>query len=288
MIAFLLITSLSSGQIQKETVNGWYIVDTLNVWEASSQIHTFGGIWEDSSGDNYQIFRLKTYDAGKPSYGEFEKRIPKIKTPKGFIWFSGLVAAFPRESYLRYMFFIGDSSGMYKMEQPYQFNGNDSFILTPWEGYFRTALPDSIDRIRIRLYPAPYSNNLVRIMEIGFDYLRGVKENGDYFLIDPFEDTTIVGVEDEPSIPKGFTLSQNYPNPFNPQTKIRFELSSTKFVKLQVFDILGKEITTLVNEDKYSGTYEVVFDASHLPSGIYIYHLMIDTYTISRKMTYLK
>ena len=71
--------------IQTETVNGWYIVDTLNVWEASSRITTSGGVPQGqfADGDKYQIFRLKTYDAGKPSYVEFEKRIPKIITPIG-------------------------------------------------------------------------------------------------------------------------------------------------------------------------------------------------------------
>ena len=80
LVAFFFATSLSFGQIQKESVNGWYISDTLNVWEASSRIITHGGVPQGqfAKGDNYQIFRLVTYDAGKPSYVEFEKKIPKI------------------------------------------------------------------------------------------------------------------------------------------------------------------------------------------------------------------
>ena len=74
--------------------------------------------------------------------------------------------------------------------------------------------------------------------------------------------------------PKGFKLYQNYPNPFNPLTKIRFELPKSSFVKLIVYNILGKEIGTLVNEKLKAGSYEVSWDGSRLPSGIYFYRLM--------------
>ncbi len=285
LVAFLFVTT-SFGQIQKETVNGWYIVDTLNVWEASSRINIFGGVPQGhfADGDNYQIFRLKTYDAGKPSYVEFERKIPKTKTPIGFIWFSGLVKVSPEAGYARYLFSIGNSSGWYDMEQPYQFRGGEPFVLIESEGYFRTAVPDSIDRIRIRVYPAPYSGNVVRFMELGFDFLRGIKENGDYFLLDPFEDTTVVGVEDEPSLPKSFHLSQNYPNPFNPQTSIRYTVLSSKYVNLTVYNVLGQKVKTLVDEEKFPGEYTISFDGSNLSSGIYFYRLTAGQYTETKKM----
>jgi hypothetical protein len=108
------------------------------------------------------------------------------------------------------------------------------------------------------------------------------------YILEAFEDTTIVGIENEPTVPSSFKLYQNYPNPFNPETKIRFELSSTKFVKLQVFDALGCEIVTLVNEEKLPGIYEVKFDASRLPSGTYFYRLTSGQYSETRKIIYLK
>jgi hypothetical protein len=107
-------------------------------------------------------------------------------------------------------------------------------------------------------------------------------------LIDKMGEDSIVSVEDESSLPSDFRLFQNYPNPFNPETKIRFELSSKNFIKLQVFDILGRELTTLVNEEKYPGGYEVIFNASNFSSGTYFYHFQTSSTTISRKMTYLK
>ncbi len=89
-------------------------------------------------------------------------------------------------------------------------------------------------------------------------------------------------------IPEKFSLSQNYPNPFNPATKIRFNISSPAEVKLQVFDILGKEVKMLVNESFQPGVYETDFDASTLPSGVYFYRLTAGTFSESKKMVLLK
>ncbi|MFH2030472.1 MAG: endonuclease/exonuclease/phosphatase family protein [Bacteroidota bacterium] len=85
-----------------------------------------------------------------------------------------------------------------------------------------------------------------------------------------------------------FILYQNYPNPFNPSTVIKFQVPSSKFVKLQVFDLLGKEIQTFVSEQKPAGNYEVVFDGSGLASGFYIYQLQSGGAILSRKMLLIK
>jgi hypothetical protein len=93
---------------------------------------------------------------------------------------------------------------------------------------------------------------------------------------------------------KGFSLSQNYPNPFNPNTKIHFAVSSSpsgtgrQFVTLKVFDILGREIATIVNEEKQKGEYEVEFNASTLSAGIYFYQLKAGNSILTKKMIYLK
>ncbi|QQS35555.1 MAG: T9SS type A sorting domain-containing protein [Ignavibacteriales bacterium] len=85
-----------------------------------------------------------------------------------------------------------------------------------------------------------------------------------------------------------YSLSQNYPNPFNPSTKISFSLPGREFVTLKVFDILGKEITTLVNEELDAGKYEVDFDGSDLSSGIYIYQFKSGVYFSTKKMLLIK
>jgi len=89
-----------------------------------------------------------------------------------------------------------------------------------------------------------------------------------------YENTSVVGVESiSNDIPDEFRLSQNYPNPFNPSTTIRFSMPEESFVTIKVFNTLGEEITTLINENIIAGNYEIEFDASKLPSGIYIYRL---------------
>ena len=91
-------------------------------------------------------------------------------------------------------------------------------------------------------------------------------------------------------IPNSFTLEQNYPNPFNPSTIIRFELpvGAARRVALRVYDYLGREITTLVNQQLHPGTYEVDFNAEKYSSGVYYYRLETEHYTETRKMILIK
>ncbi len=84
------------------------------------------------------------------------------------------------------------------------------------------------------------------------------------------------------------TLIQNYPNPFNPITKINYSINKNEFVSIKVFDVLGKEVTTLMNEEKPSGNYEVYFNASNLASGIYYYQLRAGEFVETKKMILLK
>ena len=89
-------------------------------------------------------------------------------------------------------------------------------------------------------------------------------------------------------IPNYYSLSQNYPNPFNPSTSIKFTMPKGDNVKLVVFDILGREVKTLVNEFKSSGSYEVNFDASTLSSGVYFYRLEAGEFTDTKRMLLVK
>ena len=88
--------------------------------------------------------------------------------------------------------------------------------------------------------------------------------------------------------PTVFELAQNYPNPFNPTTTIRYELRNDGLVRLKVYDVLGTEVATLVNEEKAAGRYEVNFNASALASGVYIYKLQAGSFINSKKMILLK
>ena len=92
----------------------------------------------------------------------------------------------------------------------------------------------------------------------------------------------------EVTFPGKFVLKQNYPNPFNPETNIQYQIPQSSFVQLKVYNELGMEIKTLVNEYKSSGIYEIKFDASKLPSGIYIYRLIAGSFNTVKKMLLMK
>lgn len=89
-------------------------------------------------------------------------------------------------------------------------------------------------------------------------------------------------------IPLNCSLSQNYPNPFNPVTRIDFDIPKKGFVSLRVYNVLGREVQTLVNEEKQAGSYSVDFDGSELTSGVYFYKLEVDGFTDVKRMMLIK
>ena len=103
-----------------------------------------------------------------------------------------------------------------------------------------------------------------------------------------FRTSLITGSENNEKYPSSIILNQNYPNPFNPSTSIQYAISNRQFVLLKVYDILGDEIETLVNEEKPAGTYEVTWSAESLPSGVYFYQLSADSYIETKKMILIK
>lgn len=101
-----------------------------------------------------------------------------------------------------------------------------------------------------------------------------------------FENLNVVAVD--LGMPGGFLLEQNYPNPFNPKTVISFQIPKEGLVILKVYDLLGNEISTLVNEQKAAGSYSVDFDASKLTSGMYLYKLISGSFSSTKKMILLR
>ena len=137
------------------------------------------------------------------------------------------------------------------------------------EGKGTTAETQSYSFIDPSLSPGYYS---YRLKQMDFD--------------GTFEYSNIIEVEI--GAPRKFSLKQNCPNPFNPSTTIQYAISNRQFVTLKVYDILGKEIATLVNGEKSAGSYEIGFNASHLASGIYYYQLRAGDYVETKKMILLK
>lgn len=98
-----------------------------------------------------------------------------------------------------------------------------------------------------------------------------------------------IGIEQiSTEVPKQFSMFQNYPNPFNPITRIKFDIPKPSFTKLIIYDILGREITTLVNQQLKSGKYEIEWDGNNYPSGVYFYKLISGEFTETKKMVLVK
>lgn len=120
-----------------------------------------------------------------------------------------------------------------------------------------------------------------------------VPNGGTFYLVNTVtrgtaNQSTVAVEKESKELPSGFALLQNYPNPFNPSTIISFQLPAESFVELKVFDAIGREVTTLVNETKSPGYHQVKFDAGKLSSGIYFYQLKSSNFTQVRKLMFLK
>ncbi|MCB0729291.1 MAG: T9SS type A sorting domain-containing protein, partial [Ignavibacteriae bacterium] len=99
----------------------------------------------------------------------------------------------------------------------------------------------------------------------------------------------VVGVENNVTgIPSEFALNQNYPNPFNPTTNISFAIPTESFVSIKIYDILGKEVSKIVNETKQAGYYNFNFDASSLSSGMYFYKIEAGNFVQTKRMLLMK
>ncbi len=114
----------------------------------------------------------------------------------------------------------------------------------------------------------------------------GIQQVGLFAFSDPDSITNVNSNEN--GLVTDFKLEQNYPNPFNPSTKIKYSIPQAEFVALKIFDVLGNEITTLVNEEKSAGNYEVNLNAANLSSGIYFYKLQAGSFVETKKMILMK
>jgi len=111
---------------------------------------------------------------------------------------------------------------------------------------------------------------------------------GSSAIVDYLTYGAVVGVENIAGLPQDYSLSQNYPNPFNPSTNIEYSIPSESFVELKVFDVLGNQVASVVNEQQQAGFYRADFTADNLPSGIYFARITANEFTKVVKMTLLK
>jgi hypothetical protein len=142
-------------------------------------------------------------------------------------------------------------------------------------------------------------NNVLVPQEVGYYDTKGIAWSVDcwddkIFVADArygvpiIRNTLITNIDDQQALPPEFKLSQNYPNPFNPTTTINWQIPEAKDVKIKIYDLLGREITTLINEYRPAGKYTTDFDASTLPSGVYFYQLKAGDIIQTKKMILMK
>lgn len=139
-------------------------------------------------------------------------------------------------------------------------------------------------------YTAPSTTGNVTLYANGNSVNLNGGSNGDLWNFAPNKVIVVnpvTDIEDESTI-STFQLAQNYPNPFNPTTTIAFQIKEAGYATLKVYNLIGKEVATLVNEEKQVGKFEVKFDASNLSSGIYYYRLQSGNFTETKKMILLQ
>ncbi len=135
--------------------------------------------------------------------------------------------------------------------------------------------------------PTGDMNNSVTELYSGNDnsVYAGVKGSGIYR---KFDDEVTAVESQNIQLPLEFSLSQNYPNPFNPTTTIKYQVPVNSFVKLVIYNAIGQVVKTLVNSNKTAGKYSINFDATNLPTGVYIYRLQANDFVLNRKMVLMK
>lgn len=149
---------------------------------------------------------------------------------------------------------------------------------------------ENIIKISSAVYPVTISWNAGDQLNAKI-YIGGkevVVENSGSVIVDNPDVKVVLKMNAEKLIPKEFGLAQNYPNPFNPVTMISYQLPKDEFVELRVYNLLGQEVRTLINEVQEAGYYEISFDASALPSGVYFYKITAGSFTSVKKMLLMK
>ena len=280
--------TILSQQIQ--LINGKYLYQMFLVTETATEVKTldgpgaekrFGSFSPDSknliySGGNQDLKdNLYAYDIYNNSYRQLTdsngEDLEGVYSPSG-----------------EYICFVStrlqDSSGNYKL-YIMKSDGSDQKMI--YEKFATNIIwPKNSDYIYFL-----GSDGVFRIKSDGSDLLKIIDAGSGYFISDydiVYVDDISSEVKNRKELPQDFQLFQNYPNPFNPTTTINYSIPKQNFVTIKVYDALGKEVATLVNENKSIGNYSVEFDASKLVSGIYYYRLQAGACSETKKLIFMK
>jgi len=293
---------IGNAQIDTQEVAGWKIIKMRgNVQTATSTII-------DTISQSFHV-ELQNYDdSAYVMWGKKLDRtysIPAYDTAHPYavftiiLWNVRYKTAGPNMAAIFFQFYIG-IGGVAKMH-PLQPGFLDARAGSEWlssgsaTNYYPNP-PQTMDSVGLKIFTnGTYGELECRGVTVYYEHndsSSGVTKLDSAIVINIFGDkATAIDVSRE-TIPQTFQLSQNYPNPFNPGTSIRYQVVGTTHVRLAIYDVLGREVATLVNEEKPAGTYEAIFNASNLSSGTYFYRLTATSptggFVLTKKMILLR
>lgn len=299
LLSFLFV-GIGNAQIDTQTVAGWRITQVNgNVESASTTII-------DSVSQSFNITLQSYDDSAYVIWGKKLDRVYSIPAYDPAHPYSEFTVIGWDEKYEK----SGPSSYDAFFSQLYFGTTSDMYPLQPRLMYAVVSEHDwvSAQSLTIDLYPNPtetmdsialklftygtYGEVDFRGIKIFYahkDSVSGIGTVDSTVVINIFGDKTTAIDVPHGTIPQNFSLSQNYPNPFNPTTTINYSVPSYTHVSLKVYDVLGREVMTLVDEEKSVGNYTVKFDGSDLPSGTYFYRLQTDNgFVETKKMVLIK
>jgi hypothetical protein len=251
-----------------ENEDKFEFIDTLNVISFNG---TFGQIF----GANTRLFILEYFTNSDPYQSRYSIDIKKYSINNDTLNYISTIMSY--SSGIRFIDEIECTDTLIRYNSGYTYL-NSSTSLTEPNNYFyyTTSLPLGLSGDKI--YQISYDGSLLYYStEILDDTIYSAK-----FIYNPTSINNNISQINE------FALYQNYPNPFNPLTTISFYISKSSLVKLQIFNILGKEIEIIINSEMKPGNYSLPFNAKNLSSGIYFYRLTAGSYTSTKKMVILK
>jgi len=265
--------------IYTEDVNG---NDIMYKWSSTSGINFPTGVGIRLIDNNTDIGKINWDDATSTKQNFSDEVVILVSSPSGATWTG--VSAGTNPVPVELAFFAGTLNGnnvelRWRTETEVNNYGfdiertkdhSDWFTISFIEGHGNSNSPKQYNFIDTDIGLS--GNYYYRLKQIDND--------GTY------EYSNVVSVE--VGVPNNFYLSQNYPNPFNPETRIDFTLPEKQLISLRIYNTLGELVGELVNEEREAGSYSVTFDASRLPSGVYIYRLQTSSFAANKKMTFLK
>lgn len=296
-----------------------------NIFLQDGMLH-IRALEEEFVNRNYTSARIRSFEKGEWTYGRFEARA-KLPEGQGFwpaIWMlptDEVYGGWPESGEIDIMEAKGHlesvAYGSVHYGPPWPNNQFRTGTLELEDGTFTDefhvfAIEWEPEIIRFyvddQLYFLVTPNNLAPFnwpFDQDFHWLLNVAVGGN-FSGDPddtttfpqemvvdyvrvYEDATLTSINDEPSqTPGDFALGQNYPNPFNPTTQIEYNIPENEHVRLEVYNMTGQKVATLVDQSMQAGTHTASFDASGLASGIYVYRLSSSNQTLERRMSLIK